>query len=74
MTIDEYCRARFCKLMEEKKLTTYKVAKLCDFPRSTIGNYRQGRTPLSPAFIAAFCKVVGIRLSQFFDNYEQMAS
>lgn len=43
-SINDAVFERLCKYMEEKKLTQYKLAQLCNIPFSTIKSIMQKRT------------------------------
>lgn len=70
MMLEDFSRDRMRQLMEERDITAYKMAKLSGFPKSTIGNYIQGRSPLNIIFLEKFCKVLGITILDFYEGYK----
>ena len=57
---------RLRKMLEERGLTTYKMAELSGLSHTTLANVFKRNTVPSISTLQAICKGFGITLSQFF--------
>lgn len=63
---------RIRDLMEEQNLTSYALAKKSNLAQSTISNFFKRNTVPSVATIESICNALGITLSQFFAEDNEM--
>ena len=63
---------RLRKLLQERGLTTYKMAELCGLSQTTLANVFKRNTVPSISTLQAICKGFGITLSQFFAEGEMV--
>ena len=66
-------RERLRQLMDERGWSIYKVAKEADIPWSTIRNMYKRSTDPSISTLESICKSMGMTLSQFFDDQNEMS-
>ena len=63
---------RLRKMLEERGLTTYKMAELSGLSHTTLANVFKRNTVPSISTLQAICKGFGITLSQFFAEGEMV--
>ena len=63
---------RLRKLLQERGLTTYKMAELSGLSHTTLANVFKRNTVPSISTLQAICKGFGITLSQFFAEDEMV--
>ena len=65
-------KARLQQLMDERGWTIYRIAKEAGIPWSTVRNMFKRNTEPSIQTLECLCKGMGITLSQFFDENNDM--
>ena len=69
MTIGDAVSVRLIELMEQKKVTAYRLSMLTGVDQSTIGDIKKRRNiAVNIRTISALCQVLGVGLNAFFDS------
>ena len=69
MTIGDAVSVRLIELMEQKKVTAYRLSMLTGVDQSTIGDIKKRRNiAVNIRPISALCQGLGIGLNAFFDS------
>lgn len=70
MLFEDYTLARVNALKIARGISMYRLAKVCDMPRSTLQCYIRGDRRMSVEFVGAFCKAIDMPLAEFYADYD----
>ena len=62
--------ARVIELADERNLSLFKLAQLCDIPYSTLKNAQKRGNQLTVSTIERICVSLGVTMSDFFDEFK----
>lgn len=70
MSSNDFIVNRLASIMQERKLSGWRIAKLCNYPRTSVANYLSGKRQVPIIFVFSFCSALKISMSDFFEGWE----